>query len=92
MQSSGYWEPLDSAVDVDGIRARLRKLLDPELIEYGKSCAFLCSRKQNFGKPPLEAWTVQLDEARAEWRRHSASIAPPIIRASFCTPKSSRPS
>jgi hypothetical protein len=58
-----------ASIDVDAIRARLRKLLDPELIEYGKSCVFLCSPKQNFGKPPLEVWTVQLREARAEWRR-----------------------
>jgi len=56
-------------VDVNAIRARLRSLSDVQLIEYGKNCAFLCSPKQNFGKPPLEVWTVQLSEARAEWRR-----------------------
>ena len=55
-----------------GSKAFFNKLL----IEYGKSCAFLCSPKQNFGKPPLEVWTVQLREARAEWRRrHPKSYA-----------------
>jgi hypothetical protein len=63
-----------SAIDVDAIRARLRKLSDAELIRYGQNCAFLCSPKQNFGKPPLEVWTVQLDEARAEWRRRQSSL------------------
>jgi hypothetical protein len=59
----------NAAVDLDAIRARLRSLSDVQLIEYGKSCRHLCSPKANFGKPPLEVWTVQLNEARSEWRR-----------------------
>jgi hypothetical protein len=59
----------DGSLDVGTIRARLRKISDSELIKYGKDCAFLCSPKQNFGKPPSPVWKTQLDEARAEWRR-----------------------
>lgn len=34
-----------------------------------EDCAFLCSPRKNFEKPPLEVWAVQPKEARAEWRR-----------------------
>ena len=64
---------LNTAIDLDAIRARLRKLSDIELIKYGKDCSFLCSPRQNFGKPPLEVWKAQLEEARAEWRRRQPS-------------------
>jgi hypothetical protein len=42
---------------------------DKELLRFGKSCAFICTPAQNFGKPAPEVWTTQLAEARAEWRR-----------------------
>jgi hypothetical protein len=29
----------------------------------------MCSPYANLGKPPLEAFVIQLREARAEWRR-----------------------
>lgn len=60
---------VSQVIDLDAIRARLRKLSEDKLIEYGQSCAYLCSPGANFGMPPLEVWTAQLDEARAEWRR-----------------------
>jgi hypothetical protein len=60
---------LDSGVDIESLRARLQKMSDNDLVQFGKDCAFLCSPKQNFGKPPLEVWATQLKEARREWRR-----------------------
>jgi len=33
---------------------------DAELKQHGKGCAFLCSPEQNFGKPPLETFVIQL--------------------------------
>jgi transcription initiation factor IIE alpha subunit len=49
-------------IDLDELRARLRKMTDKELIEYGKAGA---SRD----KSPREVFVIQLKEARAEWRR-----------------------
>jgi hypothetical protein len=63
----------EDPIDLDEIRAELYEMSDKELIERGKSLAFLCSPKQNFGKPPREVWAVQLKEARAEWRRRHPS-------------------
>jgi hypothetical protein len=60
---------LDSSDDVEVFRARLRKMSDKDLVQYGKDCAFLCSPARNFGKPPLPMWAMRLREARAEWRR-----------------------
>jgi hypothetical protein len=60
---------LDTTEEVEVFRARLRRIIDKDLVQYGKDCAFLCSRQQNFGKRPLPVWTMQLREARAEWRR-----------------------
>jgi hypothetical protein len=58
-----------NVLDLDELRKRLRKMSDNDLIKFGKDCAFLCSPKQDFGKPPDKVWSVQLTEARAEWRR-----------------------
>jgi hypothetical protein len=60
---------LDSRFDLDRYRAKLREMSENKLIEEGKTLAFLCSPRQNFGKPPKEQWALQLIEARAEWRR-----------------------
>jgi hypothetical protein len=50
--------------EVTRIRARLRKMSEEELLRYGQGCKYMCSENVNFGKPPLEAWTTQLKEAR----------------------------
>ena len=60
--------------DRDALRTRLRKMPDQELREFGKAAAYMVSPKANLDKPPLEAFVVQLAEARAEWaRRHPKS-------------------
>ena len=59
----------DSRFDFDAYRVKLASMSLEKLIEEGKTLAFLCSPKQNFGKPPKEQWTAQLKECRAEWRR-----------------------
>ena len=67
-----------ATLDVASIRARLRKLPDAELIRYGQNCAFLCSPKTELRKAAAGNWVVQLDEARAEWRRrHPAKSGNP---------------
>ena len=66
-------------VDVETLRARLRKMTDAELLRFGKDNRYMCSPYANLRKPPLEAFVVQLREARAEWRRRhpkSCLVAP----------------
>jgi hypothetical protein len=58
-------------LDVYALRARLRKMSDKELREFGKAARYMVSPTANMGKPPLPAFVLQLEEARAEWRgRH----------------------
>jgi hypothetical protein len=53
------------------IRERVRKMSDPELLRYGAVCKSMCSPETKLDTPSLDAWTVQLQEARAEWlKRH----------------------
>ena len=56
-------------LDIDALRVRLQKMTDEELVRFGKAARLMCSPKANFGKPPREAFVIQLKEARAEWRR-----------------------
>lgn len=55
--------------DVDALRARLRKMSDEELREFGKAARYMVSPSANMGKPPLPTFVLQLEEARAEWKR-----------------------
>jgi hypothetical protein len=54
--------------NVEQIRERIRKMPDAELRKYGRAARDLSDPKKNFG-PPNPAFKIQLDEARAEWRR-----------------------
>jgi hypothetical protein len=55
--------------DIEKLRERLRKMSDEELREFGKAARYMVSPTANMGKPPLPAFVLQLEEARAEWRR-----------------------
>ncbi len=72
---------IQTSQDIERIRARIRKMTDLELRKYGRAARDLSDPKKNFG-PPNPAFKVQLDEARAEWRRrhpanpHSATRRP----------------
>jgi hypothetical protein len=54
--------------DVERIRASLRKMSDHELRKFGRSARDMADPKKKFGAPN-PAFQIQLDEARAEWRR-----------------------
>jgi hypothetical protein len=56
-------------LDVDALRTRLRKMSDKELREFGKAARYMISPTANMGEPPLPAFVLQLEEARAEWRK-----------------------
>ena len=47
----------------------LRKMSDEELREFGKAARYMVSPGANIRKPPLPTFVLQLEEARAEWRR-----------------------
>jgi hypothetical protein len=50
-------------LDLEAIRKRLAAMDDERLREYGRAAASMAARSQR------ETWRVQLEEARAEWRR-----------------------
>jgi hypothetical protein len=56
-------------VDLDELRARLRKMSDGDLTAFGKAARYMCSSAANLGQPPREPFVIQLREARGEWRR-----------------------
>ena len=56
-------------VDRDALRTRLRKMSDEQLRNFGKAARYMTSPTANMGKPPLATFMLQLEEARAEWRR-----------------------
>ena len=61
-------------LNVDDLRARLRKMSDEKLREFGEAARYMVSPKANMGKPPLPDYILQLEEATAEWhRRHPKS-------------------
>jgi hypothetical protein len=64
--------------DLDQLRDRLQEISDADLIVFGKQMrgivyplSYGCD-----GEPVVSAFSIQLDEARAEWRRrHPATHA-----------------
>jgi hypothetical protein len=58
-----------ATLDVEELRRRLRKMSDEELRKFGKAARYMVSPTANMGKPPLPTFVLQLEEARAEWRR-----------------------
>jgi hypothetical protein len=60
---------LNSGLDLDRLRARLRAMDDRMLKRWGQSAAYMCSPSANLGAEPRPEFVLQLEEARAEWRR-----------------------
>jgi hypothetical protein len=60
-------------IDLDDLRARLRRMSDEELLAFGKSARYMCTRGANLGKPPREPFVIQLRETRDEWRRRKGT-------------------
>ena len=58
-----------ATLNVDALRTRLGKMSDEELRKFGKAARYMVSPTANMGKPPLPDFVLQLEEARAEWRR-----------------------
>jgi hypothetical protein len=56
-----------STAELEQLRARLAKMSDAELRRFGKAARDCC--RPVFGEPPRKPFLVQLEEARAEYRR-----------------------
>ena len=66
----------DSPLDLDQLRARLRAMSDRMLAHWGASAAYMCTPEANFGAPPRQVFVIQLEAARAEWRRRHPKASP----------------
>jgi hypothetical protein len=62
---------LSNSVNLDDLRELLSGLSDADLIVFGKQMRGLVYplRYDGDGKPQVSAFSIQLNEARAEWRR-----------------------
>jgi hypothetical protein len=67
----------DANLDLDQLRDQLAKMTDVELRSFGKSAAYMCSPEANLGTEPRPVFVLQLEEARAEWRRRRPHESPP---------------
>ena len=69
--SSMYDLAGEHELDLEALRARLRRMSDRELLRFGKSARYMYSPEANLGKEPRKAFVIQLREAVEEWRhRH----------------------
>ena len=49
----------EDVVNLEELRARLRKMTDAELLRCGKDAKFMCSPSAYFGKPPRECFLIR---------------------------------
>ncbi len=68
-----YKPEQEDTVDLEQLRTRLRKMSDAALLHWGRCGVRLCSAEFNRGKPSRQVFVIQLEEARAEWRRRKAA-------------------
>lgn len=61
----------ENEIDLESLRTRLRKMSDQELLRFGRAAKSMCSPDAYFGQPPRQAFLIQLDEARKEFRRRN---------------------
>ena len=62
----------ENEVDLEGLRARLRKMSDQELLRYGQAAKSMCLPSAYFGRPPRQVFVIQFEEARAEQERRNS--------------------
>ena len=59
---------------IEQIRESIRNMSDAQLRKFGRAAQDSSDPKKNFG-PRNPAFQIQLDEARAEWRRRHPDTA-----------------
>jgi hypothetical protein len=62
------------ALNVPELRQRLRNMTDTELLRFGQAAKYMCSPEASFGHAPRRTYVVQLQEARAEWKRRKPEM------------------
>lgn len=62
----------ENEVDLEGLRVRLRKMSDQELLPFGQAAKSMRSPDAYFGQPPRQVFVIQLQEARSELERRNA--------------------
>lgn len=69
----GPTNAIGASVDLDEVRTRLQVMTDAELLAFGKQMHGLCYplTYDGQGRPQSSAFSIQLDEARAEWSRRN---------------------
>ena len=58
--------------DIQRIKQRLFKMSNPELLRFGLTTKYKCSREPRTPDTPL--LTIQLNEARTEWKRRNPTL------------------
>ena len=58
----------ENELDLEALRARLRRMSDRELLRFGRAARYMCSAFANHGKAPRREFEIQLREAENEWR------------------------
>jgi hypothetical protein len=66
----------ENELDLEALRARLRRMNDRDLLRFGKSARYMCSPEANLGKEPRQVFVIQLREAVKEWRRRQPDSLP----------------
>jgi hypothetical protein len=56
------------------LRERLRKMNDAELGRFGKAASYMCSQEASVDSQPRQSFLIQLEEAKAEWKRRKPDI------------------
>jgi hypothetical protein len=74
VRSSLYEFTPNDAQSMIELRKRLRKMNDTELFRFGKAAEYMCSPQANEGRPARESFVIQLQEARAEWKRRNPEL------------------
>ena len=59
----------ENGLDLEALRARLRRMSEQELSRFGRAARYMCSPAANLGKEPRQVFVVELREAAKEWRR-----------------------
>jgi hypothetical protein len=54
---------LEADLDPDDLRARLARMSDRQLLEFGRAAAYMCTPYANLGKPPRKPFVLQLEAA-----------------------------
>jgi hypothetical protein len=67
----------ENEVDLEGLRARFRKMSDEKLQRDIQAGKYLVFPQANFGKPPRQVFVIALQEAQSELKRRRNSEREP---------------